>query len=271
MKKETFEQLLQTSEGRVIDFKREMYDFSNDHEKKELHSYVKDVISFCNTIRTEPSYIIIGVKDLGGGQRDMIGIEQHIDEAELQAKIFNKVHPKPYFNYHLVNYDSKTYGVFEFPLYRYDMLLTSTVNYKQTLKIGTAYYRNGSGNAEIPLLDAIKINDWLRTLPAPADKNLQLIAKQNLLGKANDVNVKLSQVLSDVLTYSQNYNEIELIEFCTEQITGIKKDLRGDRHKYRTSQVFFWLAELIKLILLQQLEWLQTIFTRKKTISPIKC
>ncbi|MCD6017258.1 MAG: ATP-binding protein [Bacteroidetes bacterium] len=235
----TFEKLLQKSEGRIIDFKREMYDFSNDPEKKEIHSYVKDVISFCNTIRNEPSYIIVGVKDLGGGQRDMVGLEHHIDEAELQAKVFNKVHPKPLFNYHLVNHHSKTFGVFEFPLYKYEMLLTSTVNYKQTLKIGTAYYRNGSGNVEIPLLEAIKINDWLRTLPAPADENIQLINKQNLLAKANDNNTKLSKVLSEVLAFAENYNKSELKEFCLEQIAGIKKDFNRENLFYRGSQIFF--------------------------------
>lgn len=53
-----FESLIWKSESSSIDFKRNQYNIINDFDKTNTAKFIKDIISFCNTIRTESAFII---------------------------------------------------------------------------------------------------------------------------------------------------------------------------------------------------------------------
>uniref|UniRef100_UPI0030D934FC AlbA family DNA-binding domain-containing protein n=1 Tax=Zunongwangia profunda TaxID=398743 RepID=UPI0030D934FC len=67
-----FENLISKPEGSTLDFKKKIYDFRSNSE--ESAKFIKDVISFSNTIRNESSYIIFGIKDKPDGTLDLIGL-----------------------------------------------------------------------------------------------------------------------------------------------------------------------------------------------------
>ena len=56
-----FENLISRPESTILDFKREQYKIINDESGIKTSGFVKDIISFANTIRTETAYIIIGI------------------------------------------------------------------------------------------------------------------------------------------------------------------------------------------------------------------
>lgn len=99
-----FKFLISKKESSVLDFKRDLYDFENDNKEINTAKFVKDIISFCNTIRTENGYIVFGIKDNTNKPNDIIGVNKVIDDAILQDKIKDKLTPRPLFHYYTVNY-----------------------------------------------------------------------------------------------------------------------------------------------------------------------
>jgi predicted HTH transcriptional regulator len=87
MTEEKFLELLTEPESSILDFKADLYDFSNDREGTVLGKFVKDVISFTNTIRETSAYIIFGIRELPDSTKEKVGISKHIDDAILQDKI----------------------------------------------------------------------------------------------------------------------------------------------------------------------------------------
>ena len=91
---------LERPESSLLDFKEEMYNFKNDYEFKETAKFVKDVISFSNTIRVETGYILIGIRETKEFPHEIIGLKNSIDDSILQEKIKDKIFPRPLFAYY---------------------------------------------------------------------------------------------------------------------------------------------------------------------------
>ena len=127
--------------------KEDLYDFTNDHDDAKLAKFIKDVISFCNTIRQEKSYIVFGVKENQDGTKEKIGIPVKIDDAILQDKIKDKIYPRANFFFYTISYQGILFGVLEFPIVRYEIPITSTSRMKG-LETGKVYYRQGTTNCE---------------------------------------------------------------------------------------------------------------------------
>ena len=96
-----FSELLQRHEDKTLDFKREGYDLSHEDKKFEL---VKDILCMANTPREEASYIVLGVKKYPDGRFDLVGVDIHVDEANLQSQFSERVYPIPRFRYEVVSY-----------------------------------------------------------------------------------------------------------------------------------------------------------------------
>lgn len=233
-----FLDLVERSESSTIDFKEKLYDFENGNKAITTGKFVKDVISFCNTIREESAYIIFGVKETPDGNLK-VGITNSIDDSILQEKIKGTVTPRPFFSYSTIKVEGLIFGVLEFPIYKYEMPLSSTVNRLHGLNIGKIYYRSNSSNTEATILDTIRINDWLRSLPENYDSN-------NLKGKISSTIIKLSEgkeklsvILTETLRFSEEYNLKDLYDFCKEQISGIKTQPETPkRYSYRLQTVY---------------------------------
>jgi hypothetical protein len=241
MEKEEFLKLLDYSEGRVIDFKQQMYDLSNDdREQTKLAKLVKDVISFSNTVRTTSSYIITGAKKSDSDNSvELIGIESesNLNESIIQQKVKDKIFPIPHFNYYTISHNSLIFGVFEFPIHKYELPLSPTTKMKG-LDVGRPYYRKGSANEEAIGAVAIHIHNWFQSLPSISDENTFSSSIAILLGKSCNIENKLSVVISETLAVANKFKLKFLSDFCIAQLTGLK-ELDGNDHQYRIVKICF--------------------------------
>lgn len=229
---EEFKLIVQNTESTVLDFKRELYDFSR---ADNLAKFVKDVISFANTIRNEKAYIIFGVIENQEGDNELIGIEKDIDDAILQDKLKNKVIPRPLFAYYSISYDQKKFGVIEIPLNNYEYPIIAAEKLKG-IEVGKTYYRNGTSNTEATSLDVIRIYNWFKTLGNRVNEE-SLIDKISLLLKRTiSEEEKLSAVVLDILEIAKKHNLYDLEKFCLFQFKGVP-DSELDKHRYRIIKV----------------------------------
>ncbi|MEQ8854145.1 RNA-binding domain-containing protein [Gimesia sp.] len=112
------EELLSRMEGNTIDFKQAQYDFTasdTKDQKRKRAEFVKDIISMYNTPRDENSYIILGVNKKLDNSYEITGISSHIDDAELQSKFTDWIHPIPRFYYLPYEYCGKQIGLIIIP------------------------------------------------------------------------------------------------------------------------------------------------------------
>ncbi|MBU2905105.1 ATP-binding protein [Arenibacter algicola] len=232
-----FENLLKKSESSILDFKEEFYDFGNDSNKSATSKFVKDVISFANTIRPETSYIIFGVRELTNGKLDLIGLKEKYDESILQDKIKDKLTPRPKFSYYSIHFQEKLFGVLEFPIYKYELPIVPSINSLKGLEEGKVYYRNGSSNTEAGLYDIIRINDWLKSLPAISESVSQNENISDYLKELAKGEQKLSAIISELLVFSKKHNLTELKEYCETEIAGIKSNT-PEKYQYRAQMVY---------------------------------
>jgi hypothetical protein len=228
-----FKQLLAKSENSILDFKTELYEFNKG--PVENAKFIKDVISFSNTIRKDTSYIIFGIKELDDGSIQLNGISQNIDDAILQDKVKDNVFPRPNFSYYTITSENKIFGVIEFPITKYELPLSPTKKMKG-LEAGKFYFRNGTSNTEATGLDAIKISKWLESLPGNVNVSKLSDEISNYIIRLSNTNEKLSIIISELLSLAKKYDLKDIIEFCSSQIKGIKHNDNKD-NSYRKQTV----------------------------------
>lgn len=138
------EELLYEEEGTTLDFKREQYKFSsaNDHQKSEL---LKDILAFSNAWRRVDAYILVGVEEIKGGRSKPLGIEEELDDAQLQQFINSKTQRPISFNYSTVLIDGVKIGVIKVPVQIRPFYLKNDYG---KLKRNVVYIRRGSSTDE---------------------------------------------------------------------------------------------------------------------------
>jgi len=230
---EIFSELINRPESTVLDFKREQYKFCKDSTDK-THAFIKDIISFCNTVREETAYIIIGISK-EDNKTELIGIDKNIDDAIFQEKIKDKVYPKPKFLYYPFTYQGKTFGIIEIPVTKYQEPITPVTNFKG-LDVGKVYYRRGSSNSEALAREIILINDWLKEMPKRNNSYSLLDKVGHLLSLATSGKMPLSHVITQTLKIAKENNLEQLLQFCNGELLGwsnIYEDSMYDYLKYR--------------------------------------
>ena len=225
---------LERPESSLLDFKEEMYNFKNDYEFKETAKFVKDVISFSNTIRVETGYILIGIRETKEFPHEIIGLKNSIDDSILQEKVKDKIFPRPMFSYYEIIIKDKRIGVLEFPITKYELPLTATLRMKG-IELGKAYFRNGTSNTEANVIDTIRITDWLRSLSGSTTISLseKISAVIKRLTKNDE---KLSTILADVLQIAKEHRLNDIYNFAQSQIIGIDKS-DSVNHLYRRQKL----------------------------------
>lgn len=231
MDKTLFEYLIKTPEGRVLDFKAASYDFKSKED--EDAKFIKDVLSFSNTVRNESSFIIAGIRE----SRDICeldGIENFPDDSILQQKAMDKIWPKPvFFSYQFV-YENKIFWIIEFPLHIYDRPLVATKLLKGVV-IDTVYLRRGSSNSVANATEIINLVDWLAFLRLNAAQKSSLKDNaEEILAALSDTNVPLSASLSKLLIYAKKSGKSNITEFATNELTTYK----GNKKKYPKTYKF---------------------------------
>jgi len=235
-----FEKIISRPESSILDFKETMYIFSDDTEFKNTAKFVKDIISFTNTVRNETAYIVIGIKEEVNGNKQIQGINSYVDDAILQDKIKDKVFPRPKFLFYTYNYNLLKFGIFEFPIAKYSVPISPTVKMKG-LEIGKIYYRQGTSNSEASGQETIRIYNWLQSLP----EIKQGVTKQDMVAKLikelTSGSEKLSTIISELWNITQRYNSEDLLRFCSDELQGLNSDYVGKNQKeysYRVQTLF---------------------------------
>ena len=104
------QELLESREGRSLDFKEGQYAFSgaDDITKSEL---LKDILAFANTARMHDAHILIGVREVKDGTSAAVGVSEHLDDASLQQFINSKTNRKIIFAYEPTPYEGVSLGI----------------------------------------------------------------------------------------------------------------------------------------------------------------
>lgn len=233
-------ELLNRNENPILDFKEAFYDFDNGDKNITTAKFVKDIISFSNTIRTENAYIIFGVKEKEKEENELISLEKISDDSILQEKVKDKLFPRPKFEFHAIRYKNNNLAYIEFPIFKYEIPITSIVNGLKGLEKGKVYFRNGSSNTEANSIDIIRINDWLRSLPKHeefVDSNSKIAS---FLKQLTDVEINLSTIIPDLYSFAKNNSFSEIEKFCIQELKGIQlsKDMDTSIYNYRNQKVY---------------------------------
>jgi hypothetical protein len=235
-----FETLLLKSESSNIDFKLQQYDFKNDIDKSKTAKFIKDIISFCNTIRTEPAYIIIGIEINKDGSKKLVGLNENIDDSIFQEKLMNKVSPNPTFSSYSFSYSELNFGIIEIPIKKYSEPISPTVKMKG-LEPGRIYFRRGSSNSEANGREVITISKWLESLPDIISENSLSTEIPQLISKITSRKYPLSECIADVLQFAEKFNLPRLKEFCKNELSGWHNKLSEEevpkQLSYRVSEV----------------------------------
>lgn len=158
-----FEEILASPEGYVIDFKRQAYDFSGNKPEANIKKlkFAKDIVSFSNTIRFTPAYIVLGVEDNGSlCGIDISNANQYRDSAKFQQILDGqKVTPTPCFGYYEIYYKNLCFGIIEIGLPQVDAVVRMGYD-------GIAYIRKNSSTALIQTgsQEEKEVEKWLKKI-----------------------------------------------------------------------------------------------------------
>lgn len=243
-----FENLLLQSESTILDFKKEIYSFEKDPDNKKTAEFIKDIISFSNTIRTEKAIIILGVELLDDGRKNLVGLSKSVDDSILQQKVKDKVIPIPAFYYKTIIHHEKLFGVIEIPIKKYEHPISPTVRLKG-LEPGKFYFRRGSSNSEANGLESVQIANWLKNLPEETSQvNLSSIIGREISNLVS-LNYKLSVSISSILQVAIDFNISELRSLCENELRGSwggklsDEQLKGE-FAYRVNEVVVFPGQL---------------------------
>ena len=137
---ESLESMLNMEEGTTLDFKRKQYRFNKatDEDQSEL---LKDILAFANTQRYRTAYILVGVEEVKGGRSEVVGVDDHLDDANLHQFVNYKTNRPVVFSYFPFRVEEKEIGVLDIPIQNRPIY---TLNRFGKVKANTVYLRDGS-------------------------------------------------------------------------------------------------------------------------------
>ena len=144
------ERLLHEEEGAALDFKRDQYPFegADERTKSEL---LKDILAFSNARRETAAHILIGVKEVRGGRSRVVGVDKHLDDAQLHQFVNSKTNRAIEFSYQPFRTEGVAIGVIEIPVQERPFYVTKRFG---KVEKDTVYKRDGSSTA-VASLDEI--------------------------------------------------------------------------------------------------------------------
>lgn len=152
-------EFLKSSEVDICDFKESIYHME---DKGSRISFLKDILAMSNTIRYEPAYIIVGIRQKDG-HNEFIDVDPNIDENSYVTFIKGNVGPEyPEFTYYTLKYKKHTIGVFEIGISGNGPFF-SKKNYDEKIKKEKIYYRYGSVNTEADAVKIQEIKQWMHS------------------------------------------------------------------------------------------------------------
>lgn len=143
-------------EGQDLDFKRQQYRFvqASDADKSEL---LKDVLAMANAWRDSEAHILLGFIDRKPHPAEVVGISEHLDDAQIQQFINSKAKPKLEFRYEEGIYDGKPIAIITIPKQSRPFFLEKPYG---ALKSNTVYVRRGSSTDEADPVEVARMGHF---------------------------------------------------------------------------------------------------------------
>lgn len=91
----------QEKESDYLDFK------AKDYPKEKKIDFLKDIISMANSNYEGDKYIIVGVKDKKGNNKEVIGIDEVREQAEFEQLVHENIEPAIKYEFKTIDYDDK--------------------------------------------------------------------------------------------------------------------------------------------------------------------
>ncbi len=226
------EELLYEEESSTLDFKQEQYIFinANDHQKSEL---LKDILAFANAWRRNDAYILIGIEEVKGGRSNVLGIENDLDDADLQQFVNSKTQRPILFEYKNAQIDGKKIGLIKIPINERPIYLNKDYG---KLKKHTVYIRRGS-STDIATPDEIaKMGASLQS-----EKNIPILKLAFANSDAKLCMEQNHQVVSKVLQLPDNAVIPDYEESNSHHSFGIMGSYRTvNKDYYRELLLFYY-------------------------------
>jgi hypothetical protein len=179
-----FESLLNEGESTTLDFKKAQYKFTSatDDEKSEL---LKDILAFANAWRHTPAYILIGVREDSASRSTPLGIEAHIDDANLQQFVNSKTNQPVNFKYYSFQFEAKSIGIIEIDVQVRPIYLKKKFG---KVEANTVYLRRGSSTTTAALEEISRMGAAVQQImPVQLDLQFAATESRSLYGKAIDI------------------------------------------------------------------------------------
>lgn len=167
------EDILQSRETPILDFKGRMYDLSSPRGEngKGYLDLIKDILAMSNTPRSQPAYLIIGVVNKPNSPNIVKGVVQQTDDNDIQNLLKQWCDPVPQALYYDMNYKGKIIGIIEISLdqERGPFFIKSNLTNEQYkilhseskfLKQGELYFRRGTTNDSARQADYSHVSEW---------------------------------------------------------------------------------------------------------------
>lgn len=159
--------LLAEGESSHLDYKSEQYRFAgaSGGDKAEL---LKDILAMANAWRDTDAYILIGVKEEAGRKASVVGITEHLDDADLQEFVNKKTNRPIHFSYKPFEADSKTIAILHIPLQQRPFFVHKRF---ASVDANAVYLRRGSST---DVADADEIHSMGLSASSPAKPTLHV-------------------------------------------------------------------------------------------------
>ena len=161
----TLESILQRTEDNFLDFKVQQYKFDTN---RQVSGFVKGILSMANTPRNESAYIVIGVAETEGRPTQIVGTHEHIDPAEVDRKLQDRVNSVPSVEYHVVEHKGYEIGIYEIKVDHRGPFVPSKKF--ERLNPGVIHYRRNSQNVVATnKQDIDRIVQWFNSVEGPEE------------------------------------------------------------------------------------------------------
>jgi hypothetical protein len=156
------DQIRYEGENTGFDFKAIPY------KSDKSEDFLKDVMAMANADLDRDRYIVVGVKHHPNGDRNILGIDDFIDDASYYQLVHSNIEPDLHFEYSYLSIDDKTVGVFR--IFNCDNPPYMMKKDGKTLRKGDSYIRKGTSQLKLMRADIDRIFAKRQVVPDLAAK-----------------------------------------------------------------------------------------------------
>lgn len=143
------DQIRYEGENTGFDFKAIAY------KSDKAEDLLKDIMAMANADLTRDRFIVVGVKHHANGDRDILGVDDFIDDASYYQLVHSNIEPDIHFEYSYLPIDDKKVGVFR--IFNCNSPPYMIKKDGKTLKKGDSYIRKGTSQMKLMRADIDRI------------------------------------------------------------------------------------------------------------------